>query len=345
MNSLERVKAALERRVPDRVPTFEWILDKLVIEGICGKGCSLEDFVEKMDIDGIVISPLNKNNIIGNRHFIDEWGIEKKSIHTDPLPLAVSGPIRSKKDLKTYKSPDPLAPYRMDNLRKAVKRFKGKRAIIFQIRDVFSYPRDLLGFENLLINLIDNPLFVRDLVEMSVDYNTKLAVWAIEEGADVVFSGDDIADNRGPFFNPRLYKDIFFPGFKKLVGTVKDGGGYYIKHTDGNVWPLVECFIEAGIDCLDPIEAPAGMDIGEMKRRYGDRLAIKGNIDCRHTLPGGTVEEVTSEVKSCIRSASPGGGHIVSSSNSIHSGVNPKNYEAMIRAVKKYGTYPIDPDL
>ncbi len=342
MNSLERVKAALERKVPDRVPTFEWIIDETIIEGICGKGCSLEDFIDKMDIDGIAVSPHDKKTIVGNRHFIDEWGIERKSIYTDPLPLAVRGPIGSKRDLKSYKPPDPLAPYRMDNLRNAVKRFKGKRAIIFQIRDVFSYPRDLLGFENLLMSLIDDPSFVGDLVDMSVEYNVKLAVRAIEEGADAVFSGDDIADNRGPLFNPKLYEAIFLPGFKRIVEKVKENGGYYIKHTDGNVLSLVEYFIQAGIDCLDPIERPAGMDIGEVKKRYGDRLALKGNIDCRHTLTTGSIEEVTEEVKYCIRKASPGGGHILSSSNSIHSGVNPKNYEAMIRALKKYGTYPID---
>jgi uroporphyrinogen decarboxylase len=230
----------------------------------------------------------------------------------------------------------------MDNLRRAVKRFKGKRAVIFQIRDVFSYPRDLLGFENLLMSLIDNPSLVGDLVEMSVDYNSKLAVRAIAEGADVIFSGDDIADNRGPFFNPKLYKEIFLPGLKRIVGKVKENGGYYIKHTDGNVLPLIEYFIETGIDCLDPIERPAGMDIGEIKKRYGDRLALKGNIDCRYTLPAGTSEEVVEEVKHCIRNAAPGGGHILSSSNSIHSGVNPKNYETMIWALKEYGRYPID---
>jgi uroporphyrinogen decarboxylase len=295
-----------------------------------------------MDIDGIVVSPNNRNKIIGKGHVIDEWGVEKKSIHTDPLPLAVKGPIGSKKDLKTYKPPDPFAPYRMDNLRRAVKRFKGKRAVIFQIRDVFSYPRDLLGFENLLMSLIDNPSLVGDLVEMSVDYNSKLAVRAIAEGADVIFSGDDIADNRGPFFNPKLYKEIFLPGLKRIVGKVKENGGYYIKHTDGNVLPLIEYFIETGIDCLDPIERPAGMDIGEIKKRYGDRLALKGNIDCRYTLPAGTSEEVVEEVKHCIRNAAPGGGHILSSSNSIHSGVNPKNYETMIWALKEYGRYPID---
>ena len=112
-------------------------------------------------------------------------------------------------DLKKYDPPDPLAPYRFDKLKEAVKREKGKKAIVFHSRDVFSNPRDLLGFEKVLINLVDDPVFVRDLVEMSADYGIKLCRRALQEGADIVFSGDDIADNRGPLFNPALFRKIF----------------------------------------------------------------------------------------------------------------------------------------
>jgi uroporphyrinogen decarboxylase len=343
MNSYDRVIAALQRREPDRVPTFEWIIDRAVIDAIAGNDCSNEDFIDIMDIDGIVVGADNRNQVVGKNHFIDEWGIEKKSVYTDPLPLAIREPVSSREDLKGYGPPNPLASYRMDTLRKVVRRFKGKRAIIFQVRDVFSMPRDLLGFEQLLVSLIDDPVFVRDLVEMSVDYHEKLAAWALEEGADIVFSGDDLADNRGPLFNPSIYRDVFLPGFKRLVGTVKDAGGYYIKHTDGNVWDLIPYFLDAGIDCLDPIEEPAGMHMKKVKEQYGAYIALKGNVDCRHTLSEGTEKEVIEEVRRCIAEASPGGGHILSSSNSIHSGVKPENYRAMVESVRKYGVYPIFP--
>lgn len=344
MNSLKRVITTLKRQEPDRVPTFEWIIDPIVINAICGSNCSLEDFIEKMGIDGIVVSQVTRKIEIGNKHFIDEWGIERKAVHTDPYPIAINRPIKSKHDLKNFIPPNPLASYRMDHLRKVVKRFKGKKAIIFKIRDVFSCPRDLLGFENVLMNLIDDPSFVRDLVEISVDYNSRLALWAIREGADIIFSGDDMADNRGPLFNPRLFEEIFLLEFSRLVKSVRDAGVFYIKHTDGNMWSLIDYFIEANVDCLDPIEAPAGMDIGKVKKRYGGRIAIKGNIDCRKTLTSGTLQDVENEVKRCIAIASPGGGHIISSSNSIHSGVKPENYMAMLKAIKKYGTYPINLD-
>lgn len=345
MNSYQRVMTALNREEPDRVPTFEWLIDQVVIAGLCGNDCSLDDFVEKTDIDGIVITAVNKQELIGDNHFIDEWGIERKSVYTDPLPIAIQGPISNEMDLRTYTIPDPHAPYRMDKLRETVKRYKGKKAIIFQVRDGFSTARDLLGFENLLMKLLDIPVLIRDLVEISTDYYLKLATWAVKEGADIIFSGDDLADNRGPLFNPLLFEEIFLPGFKRLVGGVKDVGAYYIKHTDGNIWDLIPYFIDAGIDCLDPIEEPAGMDMRKVKKEYGKYLAIKGNIDCRHTLTRGTADDVRAEVRKCIVRASPGGGHIISSSNSIHSGVNPQNYAVMLESIREYGTYPINENL
>lgn len=345
MNSYERVMTALNREEPDRVPTFEWLIDQAVIAGMCGSNCPLEDFVEKMDIDGIVVTAVNKHKIIGDKHFIDEWGIEKKSVHTDPLPMAIRGPLSNERDLKSYVIPNPHAPYRMDKLRETVKRYKGKKAIIFQVRDGFSTARDLLGFEKVLTGMLDSPALVRDLVEISTEYYLKLAAWAIDEGADIIFSGDDLADNRGPLFNPRLFEEIFFPGFKRLVGGVKDAGAYYIKHTDGNIWDLIPYFIDAGIDCLDPIEKPASMDMRKVKKEYGKYLAVKGNIDCRYTLTQGTADDVKAEVRRCIAEASPGGGHIISSSNSIHSGVNTQNYTAMLDAIREYGKYPINENL
>ena len=266
MNSRERVITTLNRQEPDRVPTFEWIIDPTVINSICGPDCSIERFTDEMGLDAVVVSAVNKKIEIEEGRFIDEWGIERQVLQNDPLPMAVKGPLKTKADLKKYNPPDPFAPYRLDKLRQTVEREKGKRAIVFQTRDVFSNPRDLLGFENVLINLVDDPGFVRDLAEMSADYSIKLCCRALREGADIVFSGDDIADNRGPLFSPGLFRKVFLPGFSRLVGAVKDEGGYYIKHTDGNVLPLIDDFIQAGIDCLDPIEGPAGMDIGEVKK-------------------------------------------------------------------------------
>jgi uroporphyrinogen decarboxylase len=114
-----------------------------------------------------------------------------------------------------------------------------------------------------------------------------------------------------------------------------------IKHTDGNIMPLMDMILDAGFDCLDPIDPLGGMDMARMKREHGRAVALKGNVNCATTLVDGTVEDVVRDTRGVIRAAAEGGGLIVSSSNSIHSSVAPLNYLAMLSTIKAYGCYPI----
>ena len=114
-----------------------------------------------------------------------------------------------------------------------------------------------------------------------------------------------------------------------------------IKHSDGNIWPLLDMIVEAGADAINPLEPSAGMDIAEVKAKYGRQVCLVGNIDCGDLLSHGTPEQVEAAVKQCIADAGPGGGFILSSSNSIHSSVKPENFVAMVRATHKWGGYPL----
>ncbi|MFA0759890.1 MAG: hypothetical protein NOOUEUKL_002574, partial [Candidatus Fervidibacter sp.] len=141
------------------------------------------------------------------------------------------------------------------------------------------------------------------------------------------------------------FRQFVLPYLKRSIDAAHDEGVPFIKHTDGNIWAILDDLVQAGIDALDPIEPAAGMDIGEVKAKYGDRIAVIGNVDCSFVLTRGTVEEVEEAVKETIAKASPGGGHILASSNSIHPAVKPENYRAMVEAARRYGRYPIDPEL
>ena len=97
--------------------------------------------------------------------------------------------------------------------------------------------------------------------------------------------------------------------------------------------------LDAGFDGIHPIQ-PQCMDIGQMKEDFGKRTCLLGNIDCGFLLVQGTPEEVRQSVKETIAQAAPGGGYIISSSNSIHPGCKPENYLAMVEAAREYGHYP-----
>jgi uroporphyrinogen decarboxylase len=140
-------------------------------------------------------------------------------------------------------------------------------------------------------------------------------------------------------FSPAVFEEFIAPRLKKMVDAIHEEGAKVVKHTDGNVYKILKQMVDLGIDGLNPIEPSAGMDIGEVKEKYGDRICLIGNIDCGDLLSWGTTDQVEQAVKECIAKASKGGGLMISSSNSIHSSVNPENYLAMIKAVKRWGEY------
>jgi uroporphyrinogen decarboxylase len=217
----------------------------------------------------------------------------------------------------------------------------GKKAVILHLNDVFSIPSRLMVFDDFLVSTVEEPALIEGLVALSVEVNLQLAQEAVKRGVKVIYTGDDYAYNSGPMISPRQFKKLFYPGLYKVMQGYKALGLYVIKHTDGNIRSLVDMIIDSGIDCLDPIDPVAGMDLAEMKQKYGQRIALKGNVDCAQTLTFKTVAETIAETKNCLRVAAPGGGYILSSSNSIHSAVKPENYLAMLDTLKRYGTYPI----
>ena len=153
--------------------------------------------------------------------------------------------------------------------------------------------------------------------------------------------GDEYAWRRGPVMSPAQFREFVYPYLEELVQHIHECGAYVVKHSDGNLWPLLDMIVDTGIDGINPLEPIADMDIGEVKAAYGERVCVIGNIDCGDLLCRGSTDQVRAAVKECMAKASPGGGHILSSSNSVQSGANPDNVAAMAEACREYGRYPI----
>ena len=116
----------------------------------------------------------------------------------------------------------------------------------------------------------------------------------------------------------------------------------YEEGGSGSVIDIIPDAIEIGLDVLQSVQPEArNMNPYELKAKFGDRVALKGNVDCVRTLVFGTTDEVVAETKEALRKGGPGGGYILSSSNSIHSSVKPENYLAMVETVRDFGKYPL----
>jgi uroporphyrinogen decarboxylase len=337
VRGVERVLTALRRKQPDRVPTFEWEIDDQVISALIPGG-DLFDFIEWADLDGIAIFADEKKEFLDEATYIDEWGVTKRKT-VEYYPFPVDEPLKDPADLGRLMIPNAHAGWHFETLNKAVNRFKGTRAIIFRAQDAFSIPRYLRGVERLMMDFILHPELVFNLVAIAVEYNSALARRAIELGADAIFMSDDYADNRGPMMSPGHFRKFLLPGLAQVVDAIHQAGGYAIKHTDGNVRPILDDLIDVGIDCLDPLDPLGGMDLREIKPQYGHRVCLKGNVNIGGHLSLGTPKQVQDETLACLRAGMEGGGYILSTSNSVMSCVKPDNYMAMLDTLRKFGGY------
>ncbi len=362
MTPRRRFLTALARRQPDRVPVWELIINPPTLTA--WGASSFAEFADAEDLDGITVfedtpvRPLSREEadelsarrqlpepLAPETHVMDHWGcIWGKTDFGIPYP--VTGPIQDADALRHWTPPDPDEDSLLHSLRAAVERFRGRRAVVFLTHDGFEFVHYLLGgLDRLMLAYLDSPRLVHQLAEIVIDYKIRLMQKAAAAGADAVVSGDDYAGRTGPLMSPSHFREFVFPYLRRSVAAAHALGVPYIKHTDGNVWPLLEMMLEAGIDALDPIEPIAGMDIGEVKQHYGDRIALVGNVDCTELLPHGTPEQVREAVKETLAKAAPGGGYILASSNSIHPAVRPENYRAMVDAAREWGRYPLDPEM
>ena len=140
-----------------------------------------------------------------------------------------------------------------------------------------------------------------------------------------------------PMISPAAFRQFCIPVMKKVFDAIKLP---IIYHSDGNILPLMEDIINLGVSGIGNIE-PGSMDIEQLKKDFGERITLVGNIDLQHTLTQGTPEGVQNEVKRRIRVIGQGGRYIVASSNTLPNYVNPGNVRAMGEALLEYGRYPL----
>lgn len=340
--SVERVHAALRLEQPDRVPIMEFIIDEKVARAIMPDIADAQEFMDRMDLDAVGCGAnwlTVRENTDGT--YADEWGVTYKTGGSEAVAHPLRGPIRTIEDARAYRAPDPDADHRLGKLRDVVARYKGKRAICFHHRAAFMWSAYLMGLDNLLASFLIEPDLANLVMDKVLECNMRIVRNAIRAGAEIIVLGDDYAHNSGPMMSPAVFEEFILPRLAEMVRLIKSEGAFCIKHSDGNIYPLLDMIVSTGCDGINPIEPVAGMDLRTVKRLVGDRVCITGNIDCAHLLPFGTPEEVEQAVIQAIADAAKGGGYILSSSNSIHSSVKPENLVAMIEATHRHGSYGV----
>ncbi len=361
MTSKQRILKALEPGEPDRVPVFELGINEASIVNI-GKhftddvppikhvaDMTTEEQLQYMDLLALLLTELG-NDGISTVFIIRKERVEKDlvkdkygtvyQLSEEGEPLPVEGPVQGPGDIAKITPMEPdegdylMLNYLIEKMGKDVAHF-------FTIPDPFRFSWQLRGgMEKLLLDYMRNPELALSLARVTTDFCKAALEMARDAGADVIALEGDLAFNTNTLMSPGQYREFIKPFHAEIVAFCHGIGMKVIKHTDGNLWPILDDLVEIGFDGIHPIQ-PQCMDIKEVKEHLEGKSAVVGNIDCSFLLPFGSEQEVEDTVKETIRIAAPGGGYIISSSNSIHPGVKPENYIAMVKATRKHGSYPI----
>jgi len=148
----------------------------------------------------------------------------------------------------------------------------------------------------------------------------------------------DYCFNNGPFMSPAQFSEFVTPYLAKLIAGYRDMGFYTIKHTDGNIMPIIDQLVQANPHALHSLDPQGGVDIAEVKSLYGDRICLIGNVNCG-LMDTGTDEEVIESARYALRNGMPGGGYIFSTSNCIYTGMRLSRYELILDVWRREGNY------
>jgi uroporphyrinogen decarboxylase len=337
MTSRERVLAALRREEPDRVPYCELGVDRALAERLLGwPPTSLS-----VDRETNPYTPEEARAVAARLQLDNLSYVLRAPVYAHKVPgldgrlFYGEGMIKTPADIDRIVLPDPHD----DALYADAQAFvdgKGDYACFFVTR-IGIFPTTLsMGWETFSLALYDDRPFVEAVLDRYCDWMVVVAERVCAMGFDAFVSTDDMAFNSAPFFSRRVFRELVMPRFERVAAKITIP---WIIHSDGNILPFVDDLLSLGVVGLHPLEKGA-IDIAQVKRDYGQRLCLLGNVDL-NLLGMATPEEVDREVRELIRIAGPGGGYIVTSGNSLASYVKPENALALSTAVRRYGQYPL----
>lgn len=344
--NFERLRTALFCGQPDRVPLLELSIDPSIKEAFLGRPVTdLKteiEFYARAGYDAIKISPIVDINP-GRREPKEAWRTtDSLEFNRDRVWAPEgAGMITTTRELESYRWPRPeevdYSPFE-----EAAELLPAGMKIIGQYGDIFTWAWTLMGFETFSLALVDNPQLVERVMNMLGELITDMfATMADSPEVGALWYTDDLAFKTGLLVSPEVFRAHLFPWMKEISGLCRQRKIPFIYHSDGKLDQVMDDLLDCGIDALHPIE-PQAMDIRELKRKYGGRLCLIGNLDLEYTLTRGTPQEVEAEIRALIREVGPGGGYCVSSSNSIPSYVPFANYRAMVETTLRHGWYPLE---
>jgi uroporphyrinogen decarboxylase len=330
MTSRERVLTALKREQPDRVPWTESYVHDDLASALVGRRVKAPPGSR---IAPEVFDVLPLDNITYNLRPAD-YARRTFSAGQD---FVGDGTIKTRDDLKKVKLPDLDDPKLYEPAYEYLRKYRAQRAAIANCRFGVANTYLSMGLTTFSYALYDDLKLVETLLDIFTDWSMGLMKRIHALGFDSAVMADDLAMKNAPLFSPQIVREVFLPRMRRVAEVIKIP---WVYHSDGNIMPLLDDLLTLGMNGIANIE-PGAMDIVEVKKKYGHRICLIGNISLHSTLTMGTPEETEKEVKDRILTVGQGGGYILASANGLTNYCKPENVKAMGRALEAYGYYPL----
>ena len=240
----------------------------------------------------------------------------------------VENPQLAEPTLAGYTFPDPLTDRFFADIPSQIEKY-GDRFRVYRIGfSLYERAWTLRGMENLMMDFIDHPGFVRDLLHAIADYNLAQVENVVTYDIDAVHFGDDWGQQHGLQMGPGHWHEFIYPELKRMYGAVRDAGKFVFNHSCGDVDELFDDLIDIGLNCFNPFQ-PEVMDVATLIPHYRGRLAFHGGLSTQQTLPYGTPDDVRKETRNLLRLGADGG-YILSPAHAVEGDVPLDNMLAFI---------------
>lgn len=244
------------------------------------------------------------------------------------IPLPMDYPVKNMDDWLRYKKYYEFTKDRVDlEYLRQVKEMQEKGYLVVGgMPGGFDQPRQLLGEEELCIAYYEQPELIKDILDTISDTAIKIYERVFEiVKVDCLSVHEDLAGKSGPLIGPNQINEFVKPYYRKVWDFVSANGcTIFSQDSDGNMNSVIDNFIECGVNCMYPCEPAAGMDIVEIRKKYGNKLALKGGID-KHVLRESKAD-ILKELEYKMTGVNRGGGTVFALDHRIPNGVSIENY-------------------
>ncbi|MFA5467840.1 MAG: uroporphyrinogen decarboxylase family protein [Sphaerochaetaceae bacterium] len=271
---------------------------------------------------------------------LNEFGMKMRptSLYVEVVECPLKD-VETEEDLAKYNFPDAYAKGRFEDAKRDIKRFGKEYFVIGDVElSLFELAWHLVGMEKYLIELAMGSPWIAKLNDMVEEWTTGLALSLIDLGVDAIWLGEDLGTQISMLISPDMWREHFKFRYERMIKKMKGANPdlLVIFHSDGAVAPLIDDFIEIGVDIYNPVQPNVpGSDPQELMDKYAGRINFFGGIDQQELLPSGNFEAIKEEIERRKNIMGKDGGYLMAPAHIIQADVEPETVEFMCSLFKE----------